>query len=100
MEPEVRDFLVEKNQDLIERKRIRRIFFNDLRKRGNYLYNFKINYTDIKKILPIPRPPGTGTVMSREKYVYWVFCLGTFCKKTFYRHLPKCSSNLIILLKY
>lgn len=93
-EQEVRNFLAEVDPNLRERKRKRREIFDDLRKRGNFIYNSEKNSSDSqeKVLLPIRRPPNTDKVTSWEKYVNCIHCLGTFSKKTFYRHLPKCRS--------
>ncbi|XP_039287568.1 uncharacterized protein LOC111055225 isoform X2 [Nilaparvata lugens] len=93
LEKEVIDFLSECDPDLKERKRKRQAIFDELRKRGNYLYNSNIDSKS--EILPIRRPDTTKKEVAYHKYVHCVHCLGAFSRKTFYRHESKCPKKIL-----
>lgn len=89
-EQEVRDFIAEKDPDLKERKRKRQKIFDDLRRRGNFLYNSTL--PDMKNVLPTRRRSTTDDC-SLGVYVTCIYCLGAFSKRTFYRHEVKCQKK-------
>ncbi|XP_039277836.1 uncharacterized protein LOC111064036 isoform X5 [Nilaparvata lugens] len=93
LEKEVIDFLSECDPDLKERKRKRQAIFDELRNRGNYLYNSNIESKS--EILPIRRPDTTKKEVAYHKYVHCVHCLGAFSRKTFYRHESKCPKKIL-----
>ncbi|XP_046687026.1 uncharacterized protein LOC124372661 [Homalodisca vitripennis] len=77
-----------------ESKALRKNIFDDLRNKGNHLYNKQIlmNETsdlDVTKLLPSRRPPVTKSPSSSD-FIICRFCCGLFMKKSFRKHAKKC----------
>lgn len=89
LEKEVLEYMSIRDENLKERIRKRRLITDDLRQRGNFLYNSS-GTTDF---LPYRRNKNPEKSYNTLDYSTCRFCLGMFTRKTFYLHVRKCNKK-------
>lgn len=89
-EKEVLTYLSIVDADPKQRKKRRQDITDELRNRGNYLYNSKVSFEREGDLLPNRRNLKDNTA-SPSSFVICKTCLGTFKRSTFYRQqeMPK-----------
>lgn len=91
-ESEVLQYIAINDPDLKVKKQRRREITDDLRNRGNFLYNSKVIFEKEGDLIP---KKGKCSLSNPSIYTSCKNCLGTLKCKYFYNHFKTCGSGLL-----